>query len=63
MRCNIPNQTDGSKANLFIFYKSLCSFFTNPYARVLSASGVVTRFKKRLSIEAVKQQNSPILNY
>jgi len=52
MRSNILNQTDDSKANLFIFFIK---------ASVLSLRTLMhefTRFKKRSSIKAVKQQNS-----
>jgi len=49
--------------NLLFLYKDICSFSTNPYARVLSASGVITRFNKRLSMERLTKKTSRPLKY
>jgi len=43
-------------------YTGLCSFFTSPYARVLSAFGVITRFNKRLFMELLTEKTPRLLN-
>jgi hypothetical protein len=43
--------------------KGICSFLSNPYARVLSASGVITRFNKKLSMERLTEKTPRPLNY
>jgi len=46
--------------NLFIYYDWSLFFLYEPLLRVLSASGVITRFKKKIIHEAAIQKNTPI---